>query len=82
MPSAEKRYLKLDRNHRRRLKEALSALAECPDPLRHPNVRALTGELHGDYRLRVGEWRVLFTPSPTDRILHVYAIVPRGEAYR
>jgi mRNA interferase RelE/StbE len=81
-PAAEKRYLKLDRPLRRRIKEALQGLAESADPLRHPQVRALTGELAGDYRLRVGEWRVLFTPAPEERTLHVFAIVPRGEAYR
>jgi mRNA interferase RelE/StbE len=81
-PSAEKRYLKLDRPHRRRIREALSILAGTPDPLRHPNVRALSGELSGDYRLRVGEWRILFTPNLEDSVLRVYAIVPRGEAYR
>ena len=81
-PTAEKRFLKLDKAARRRIREALGALEQAADPLRHPQVRALTGELHGDYRLRVGGWRVLFTPEPKEMMLFVYAIVPRGEAYR
>lgn len=81
-PEAEKRYLKLDRPLRRRIKGALQGLAVSADPLRHIHVRALTGELAGDYRLRVGEWRVLFTPELEERTLYVYAIVPRGGAYR
>jgi mRNA interferase RelE/StbE len=81
-PTAEKRYLKLDKPRRRRIKEALQGLVETVDPLHHPQVRALTGELSGDYRLRVGEWRVLFTPFREKRLIVVYAILPRGEAYR
>lgn len=81
-PAAEKRYLKLDRPLRRRIREALQGLAESADPLRHQHVRALTGELAGDYRLRIGEWRVLFTPAIEERKLYVFAIVPRGGAYR
>jgi mRNA-degrading endonuclease RelE of RelBE toxin-antitoxin system len=38
--------------------------------------------LQGDYRLRVGGWRALFTPDAAEMVLHVYAIVPRGGAYR
>jgi mRNA-degrading endonuclease RelE of RelBE toxin-antitoxin system len=41
----------------------------------------LTGKLQGDYRLRVGDWRILITPDREKRILHVYAILPRGDAY-
>jgi len=81
-PAAEKRYLKLDKAARRRILTALGNLEQAADSLRHPQVRALTGELHGDYRLRVGGWRVLFTPEPKELTLFVYAIVPRGEAYR
>ncbi len=80
-PSAEKQYLKLDRKTRRRIKDALRGLEEDEAPLLHPGVRGLTGQLKGDYRLRVGSWRVFFTPDRESRVLHVYAILPRGDAY-
>ncbi len=80
-PSAEKQYLKLDKKMRIRIKRALMELEEEKNPLLSPNVRALTGQLHGDYRLRVGDWRVLFTPDKTREIMYVYAVLPRGEAY-
>ena len=51
------------------------------NPLISTNVKALTGELRGDYRLRVGKWRILFTPDKESKILYVYAILPRAEAY-
>lgn len=80
-PSAEKQYLKLDKNTRQRIKTALKDLEEQEAPLFHPNVRALSGKLKGDFRMRVGEWRVLFTPERENNTLHVYAILPRGDAY-
>jgi mRNA interferase RelE/StbE len=75
-PAAEKYYLRLGRPTRKRIKEALQELEDAEDPFLHPNVRALTGKLHGDYRLRVGKWRVLFTPDKGKGMIHVYAIVP------
>ena len=80
-PAAEKYYSKLGRKNRKRVKDALKELQDDTDPLLHPNVRSLTGRLRGDYRLRVGKWRILFTPDGESKILHVYAILPRGDAY-
>jgi mRNA interferase RelE/StbE len=80
-PSAEKQYLRLDRKTRRRIKEALRKLEESNAPLLLPHVKALTGKLKGDYRVRIGDWRLLLTPDRESRVLHVYAILPRSGAY-
>ncbi len=80
-PSAEKQYLKLDRTTRRRIKEALHELENLERPLLHRRVRPLTGKLKGDYRIRVGGWRILLTPDRKALVLHVYAMLPRGDAY-
>jgi mRNA interferase RelE/StbE len=80
-PSAEKLYLKLDKKTRKQIRGSLLDLEEQNNPFLHKNVRALTGELKGDYRLRVGRWRILFTPDKQSKILFVYAILPRGDAY-
>jgi mRNA interferase RelE/StbE len=64
-PTAEKYYLKLDKKMRKRVKKSLMEL----------------GKLQGDYRLRVGDWRVLFTPDKDAKMLYVFAILPRGDAY-
>jgi mRNA interferase RelE/StbE len=80
-PSAEKQYLKLDRITRQRVKEALHELETTERPLFHPRVRPLTGKLKGDYRVRIGDWRVLLTPDRKFSVLQVYAILPRGAAY-
>jgi len=80
-PTAEKSYLKLDKKTRERINRALRELEQAKNPLFHSDVRNLTGQLHGDYRLRVGNRRILFTPSKEKKIIYVYAILPRGDAY-
>jgi mRNA interferase RelE/StbE len=80
-PSAEKQYLRLDGATRRRIKEVLRELESSESPLLHPRVRPLTGKLKGDVRVRVGGWRILVTPDQESKVLHVYAILPRGDAY-
>jgi len=80
-PGAEKQYLKLDKKTRKQVRESLLDLEEQNNLFLHKNVRALTGELKGDYRLRVGRWRILFTPDKQSEILFVYAILPRSDAY-
>ena len=80
-PSAEKQYLRLDRPTRKRIKATLRELESTEQPLLHPRARPLTGKLKGDYRVRDGSWRVLLTPDRKARLLHVYAILPRGDAY-
>lgn len=80
-PTAEKQYLKLDKSVRQRIQSALLELEQAENPLLHHAVRNLTGKLRGDYRLRVGDWRVLFTPDRTEKVIYVYAILPRGAAY-
>ncbi len=80
-PSAEKQYLRLDKRTRKRIKTALLELEESKDPLRHTQVRALSGTLKGDYRFRVGDWRSLIFPDREKRLLYVYAILPRNKAY-
>ncbi|MEA3421856.1 MAG: type II toxin-antitoxin system RelE/ParE family toxin [Acidobacteriota bacterium] len=80
-PNAEKQYLKLDKKTRKRIKESLIQLEKEENPFLNKNVKALTGELRGDYRIRIGKWRILFTPDKKSEILFVYAILPRGDAY-
>ena len=80
-PSAEKYYLRLGKQNRKRVKEALTELQNSDDPFSIKNVRPLTGKLRGDYRVRVGKLRILFTPEREKKIIYVYAILPRGDAY-
>ncbi len=80
-PTAEKSYLKIDKRTRQKIKKALRELESAGDPFLHPKVRALTGKLDGDYRFRVGQWRILFTPDKAAMTIYVYAILLRKDAY-
>ena len=80
-PDAEKQLRKLDRKMRQRVWEAIVGLQGEESPLLRPNVRSLIGNLSGDYRVRVGNYRILFTLIMESNIVHVYAILPRGSAY-
>lgn len=80
-PSAEGQYRKLDRKSRQRVLAALRDLEDSANLFFHKDVRALTGSLKGDYRLRVGNLRILFSPDRNESRLYVYAILPRGKAY-
>ncbi|MBW1942240.1 MAG: type II toxin-antitoxin system RelE/ParE family toxin [Deltaproteobacteria bacterium] len=80
-PTAEKYYLRLGKQNRKRIKGALTALRNAEDPFSMKNVRPLTGKLQGDYRVRVGKWRILFSPEREKKTIHGYAILPRGDAY-
>jgi|SaaInl4_135m_RNA_FD_contig_71_218687_length_651_multi_2_in_0_out_0_2 mRNA interferase RelE/StbE len=81
-PTAAKSYQKLEPQLRVRIKASLADLQNTSDPLRAKGVKALVGNLKGDYRIRLGEWRALFTPHTKEGILYVYAILPRSKAYR
>ncbi len=68
-PTAEKYYLRLDKRTRVRIRKALENLEASDEPGPSLNVRALTGKLLGDYRLRVGKWRILFQLDREKKIM-------------
>jgi mRNA interferase RelE/StbE len=78
---AEKYYRKLDKGARNRFKKALVSLSEYDDPPAHRGVKPLHGELRGFFRLRIGDYRVVFSLLREDRIIAVVNIFPRGDAY-
>lgn len=68
---------RLDPPVRARVVEALERLAGEGTG----DVRPLTGK-PGEYRLRVGDWRVAFVRDREARRLTVLRVLPRGRAYR
>lgn len=68
---------RIDRVTGGRIVLKIEQLAERPEPL-PSNVRALKGP-GGLKRLRVGDWRVIFTETLV--VLAVQRIAPRGSAY-
>jgi mRNA interferase RelE/StbE len=59
------------------IRSKIAQLADQPESLAN-NVAALRGEA-GVHRLRVGDWRVIFTEDL--QVVAVVRIAPRGSAY-
>ncbi len=70
---------KLPENIRRNIDGKLSALAADPT-VANNNVRPLRGV--PGFRLRVGDWRVLYEIDHAQRRLRVRHVGPRGEGYK
>lgn len=74
--SAEKELRRLDPPIRTRV---LSTLDRLQAGDRSLDIRRLTGSEH--YRLRIGDWRVIFDYDPATQTLLVRHVLPRGRAY-
>jgi mRNA interferase RelE/StbE len=74
--SAEKDLRRLDPPVRKRVWGALDRLLADDRAL---DVRRLTGTEH--FRLRVGDWRVIFDYDPETESVLVRRVLPRGRAY-
>ncbi|MFT4432069.1 type II toxin-antitoxin system RelE family toxin [Caballeronia sp. 15715] len=72
---AIKQARKLDRPVRVAIVDAVEQLAEMPDC---QNVKALTNHLYG-YRLRVGNYRVLFDWDGSIKIVEIQEVRKRDE---
>ena len=70
---------RLDAKLRRRIRAKVALVAEDPT-VPNRNLDHLTG-MDG-YRLRVGDWRVIFELDHEARTLNVRAVRERGSAYQ
>jgi len=77
--TALKSLRRLPANWRMRIKDKVSAVAGAPYG-QHPQVKRLAGR--ADFRLRVGDWRVLYRLDAATRTLLVLDVLKREEAYR
>ncbi len=76
--SAEKELANLSKNIHDRIVKRLQSLIENPNP---KNVKKLRGSKDA-YRLRVGNYRVLYTIRKDNAIINVYSIAHRKEVYK
>jgi mRNA interferase RelE/StbE len=76
-PRARKAFLSLDKPVRRRIGEAVDALAANPRPAA---AKMITGA-HGVLRIRVGDYRVLYTIDEGQLIVLVLDAGHRSEIY-
>jgi mRNA interferase RelE/StbE len=76
---AQRSLRELVRNDRERIVQKLKALAVNPQA-RNVNVAKMKGSHH--YRLRIGDWRVIFDLNTKGRVIEILVIKSRGSAYR
>lgn len=76
--SAEKELDRLPRAARESVADRILSLENTPRPI---GVKKLQGR-ESSYRLRVGDYRVLYTISDQDRVMTIYAVGHRREVYR
>jgi mRNA interferase RelE/StbE len=77
--AARKALKIMPRNTARLIMEKVEALAVDPFAPNN-NVRRLTN--HPGYRLRVGDWRVVYLVHEQALLIAVVRIAPRGEVYQ
>ncbi|MCK5784002.1 MAG: type II toxin-antitoxin system RelE/ParE family toxin [Desulfobacterales bacterium] len=61
-----------------KIAKKIKGLANNPHGMR--NVKKLTN--HPGYRLRVGNWRIVYTVNDDELIIHVINVKTRGEIYK
>ena len=76
--SAEKDLRRLPLDVRSRVAEALRSLVDDPRPV---GSRKLAGTKH-DWRIRVGDYRVIYEIADSIRVVRVYRVRHRREVYR
>lgn len=73
---ADKLLKRLDGDTLKRILTALASLADTPRP---PGVKKLTG-YNNLFRIRVGDWRIIYAIEDDKLIVLVLEISPRGGA--
>lgn len=77
-PGAETDLVRLDSHVRRRVVARVRWLADHFDDVRPA---PLSAAWQGYYRLRVGDWRLIYKPDRDSRVITVYRIAHRREVY-
>ena len=78
---AEKQFLQLPKNIQKRILDYFDErILHLKDPMIHAN--ALQGELHGLYRFRIGEYRVITVRDQGKMVIVAVNIGHRREIYR
>jgi mRNA interferase RelE/StbE len=79
MKQAKKKLESLQRSERARLTDKINDLGYNPDDPTL-DVKRLVGEPY--YRLRVGDWRIIFDREDVLKIISVEKIKSRGDVYK
>ena len=78
VPRVERDLKQLDRPVRLRILRKIKRLAENLESL---SLETLAGQWRGMYKLRVGDYRIIYTLDPARELLIVHVIGHRSEIY-
>jgi mRNA interferase RelE/StbE len=76
--NADKTLRRMPQNLALKIAKKIRELSNDPHGMR--NVKKLTN--HPGYRLRVGDWRIVYTVNDDALIIHVINVKTRGEIYK
>jgi mRNA interferase RelE/StbE len=80
LPKAEKDFARADPPLARKMAGAFGLLEV--DPIRNRNIKPLAGPLKGLFRLRAGDYRIVYQIDARARIVYVVPIAHRKDAYQ
>jgi len=78
LPPAQRDFRKLDRDIAGRVRQAILQLADDPRP---PGTLVLREWAFRAWRIRVGDWRVIYTIDDTAASVTIIRILHRSKAY-
>lgn len=76
--SVKKDLKNIDISHLKKIKKEIEKLIDFPDV---KNIKKLTGHPVSDYRLRIGDFRVLFDVDHQNRAINILKIGHRKDVY-
>ena len=77
IPSAQKDLDRLERKFFEQIKDKIQSLSQTPRPSQCLKLTAEEG-----YRIRSGDYRILYRIDDANRIVYIYRIKHRKESYR
>jgi len=70
-----------DKKLQGRVLEAVAEIIVTPTTKRGNTVKPLTGPLAGQWRYRIGDYRLIYLPDEDAKRVSLIAVRPRGNAY-
>ena len=82
LPDAEESFKKIDKPIQKRIAQKIDWLAENADKvIQHP-LTSLPEDLRGLYRMRLGDYRIIYWVYAETKHIKIYDIEHRGKDYR
>jgi mRNA interferase RelE/StbE len=82
LPDAERSFKNLDKSVQLRVAGKIDWLAENADKIIHHPLTSLPDNLKGLFRIRAGDYRILYWIYNEEKHIKIYEIEHRGKDYR